>query len=396
MKKLLLLTLIAIPFSAQAQTPGAQPEFCVTSPSQTANYNQLCISASASGGVVSVTNFGSATGGLSFAQNGAGVIGFFTGLSFGVDSLPNYLIGSRTADLNFAAASDGSTAHEINFGTPLNTTAGLNSIENRFNIRSGAAQGLSIINSFESISFPFATSFPGPDQYNPGIGSFQGATTAVVTGSITGAVLTVTGVTSGSIALGNYLTDAGHLIPGGVWVVSNGTGSGGLGTYNLSVTLGSPVGSEIITVTSPPLLELKGGRLGGAFIGSGPFGIGTSAPTNMLTVIGDGTAAGLAQVIIKGATSGSKQLFYGFDTVSNYGFIQAVFQSVGFEPLVLSQFGGGVSIGTTTAPAANGLLVVGTVQSNTGFNINGTAGASCTVNTPAHLTVVNGIVTLCN
>lgn len=63
-KLLLLLALIAIPFSAQAQTPGAQPEFCVTSPSQTANYNQTCISASASGGVIKVTNFGSATGGL--------------------------------------------------------------------------------------------------------------------------------------------------------------------------------------------------------------------------------------------------------------------------------------------------------------------------------------------
>jgi hypothetical protein len=40
--------------------------------------------------------------------------------------------------------------------------------------------------------------------------------------------------------------------------------------------------------------------------------------------------------------------------------------------------------------------VTGTIRSNTGFNINGTAGASCTLTTVSHLTVVNGIVTLCN
>lgn len=72
-KLLLLLALIAIPFSAHAQTPGAQPEFCVTSPSQTANYNQTCISASASGGAVQVNNFGTATGGLGVGTIASGI-----------------------------------------------------------------------------------------------------------------------------------------------------------------------------------------------------------------------------------------------------------------------------------------------------------------------------------
>lgn len=66
MKKLLLASsFLACVSAAQAQTPGAQPEFCVTSPSQTADYNQLCISASSSGGAISIINHGSATGGLS-------------------------------------------------------------------------------------------------------------------------------------------------------------------------------------------------------------------------------------------------------------------------------------------------------------------------------------------
>ena len=75
MKKLFALILFVLwPFLAQAQTPGAQPEFCVTSPSQTANYNQLCISASSSGGQLGLTSFGSATGALSFTQNGIPII----------------------------------------------------------------------------------------------------------------------------------------------------------------------------------------------------------------------------------------------------------------------------------------------------------------------------------
>lgn len=64
MKKFLLLATLLFPLPAHAQTPGAQPEICVTSPSQTANYNQVCMAASSTGGTLGITNFGSATGGL--------------------------------------------------------------------------------------------------------------------------------------------------------------------------------------------------------------------------------------------------------------------------------------------------------------------------------------------
>lgn len=72
-KFLFILALVLFSFAAQAQTPGAQPEFCVTSPSQTANYNQICLSASATGGNLGLTNFGAATGPLSITQNGVPV-----------------------------------------------------------------------------------------------------------------------------------------------------------------------------------------------------------------------------------------------------------------------------------------------------------------------------------
>lgn len=62
MRKALLLLTVLFPVSAFSQTAGSTNELCVTSPSQTPNYNQFCMSASASGGQLSLTNFGSATG----------------------------------------------------------------------------------------------------------------------------------------------------------------------------------------------------------------------------------------------------------------------------------------------------------------------------------------------
>lgn len=50
----------------------------------------------------------------------------------------------------------------------------------------------------------------------------------------------------------------------------------------------------------------------------------------------------------------------------------------------------GLMVGTTTDPGA------GKIDAANGYKSGGTAGVSCVVNTPAHITVVNGIVTLCN
>ncbi len=57
-------------------------------------------------------------------------------------------------------------------------------------------------------------------------------TAAVVTGTIATTVLTVSAVTSGTVAVGNWLYGTG--ITPGTFISSNGTGSGGTGTYNLS------------------------------------------------------------------------------------------------------------------------------------------------------------------
>jgi hypothetical protein len=61
------------------------------------------------------------------------------------------------------------------------------------------------------------------------------ATTAVFTGSTSGTTLTVTAVTSGTIAVGMTLTSSGT-ITFGTRITALGTGTGGTGTYTISVS----------------------------------------------------------------------------------------------------------------------------------------------------------------
>lgn len=73
---------------------------------------------------------------------------------------------------------------------------------------------------------PYVTFTP----LNPGnLNCFSG------TGSQTGTVLTITAVTTGTIAAGNFVADSNQsAIPGDEYIVSLGTGTGTTGTYNMS------------------------------------------------------------------------------------------------------------------------------------------------------------------
>jgi len=80
----------------------------------------------------------------------------------------------------------------------------------------------------------------------PSTANFIGS---VFTGSISGNILTVTGITSGAIAQGQTLKGTG-IIPG-TKIVQFLTGAGGnvneVGTYQLNISYASPVASESIT-----------------------------------------------------------------------------------------------------------------------------------------------------
>lgn len=55
-------------------------------------------------------------------------------------------------------------------------------------------------------------------------------------GSISGNVMTITSVISGQLAVGNYISDEDVSVVGGTYIKEFWTGSGGLGTYNLTAT----------------------------------------------------------------------------------------------------------------------------------------------------------------
>lgn len=105
------------------------------------------------------------------------------------------------------------------------------------------------------------------------------ASTAVVTGSITGYTLTVTAVTSGALEVDTYLTGSG--ITAGTYITKLGTGTGGAGTYFVSAT--QTVGSTTVT----------GVKSGAAF-----------------TATGAGSGTGSAMGVVKNANNGLASVIY--------------------------------------------------------------------------------------
>lgn len=89
--------------------------------------------------------------------------------------------------------------------------------------------------------------------------AISGPAATSFTGAITGSVLTASGVT-GTIAVGQKV--AGATVAAGTFISSLGTGTGGAGTYNLTTTAGSPIGSEAMTTTQPAVFY---DSLSGAF-----------------------------------------------------------------------------------------------------------------------------------
>lgn len=125
-----LMLLFVFCVSAKAQTE----QFCVTSPSQTPNYNQTCMEADQNGGSIGVINHGTATGGLN-------ILPFTNGTFIATVANPSVLAsaagaasfsqikvtamattGTSTCSLTF---SKGSTMPTGIFGEILNTPSGI-------------------------------------------------------------------------------------------------------------------------------------------------------------------------------------------------------------------------------------------------------------------------------
>jgi hypothetical protein len=90
---------------------------------------------------------------------------------------------------------------------------------------------------------------------NPGRYTALPSTAAVVTGSISSFTLTVTAVTSGTLAVGMVVTGTG--IAANTYITALGTGTGGTGTY--TVNLGQAVSSTTITAAGVGVVTTSAG-----------------------------------------------------------------------------------------------------------------------------------------
>lgn len=139
-----------------------------------------------------------------------------------------------------------------------------------------------------AINLSSATSFSAAAELiSQGVGVTGPAQTSI-TASISTTVLTVTIVSSGTLAVGQEVRGAGVTV--GTQIASFGTGTGGTGTYNL--TVGSTVSSEAMTTNTPTVTY---DSISGSFFV-------TSATTGLSSSVGFATGALSAALKLTAAT----------------------------------------------------------------------------------------------
>jgi hypothetical protein len=190
-------------------------------------------------------------------------------------------VGTYTVSINQTVASEAMTAE-----TPVNSST-------------PRARINSLLYANQYIP-PIAALGPWAAVASIQIGSAN-APDAVVLGWIDGAILHVTAVTSGTILLGDYVSDPGNVTDNGTTIVVFGTGTGGVGTYtvnNSQVVGGSFTGTGSGTnLTASAVTGL---------ISAGDVILGTGVPANT-TIVSQtsGTPGGAGVYVTSNATTSS-------------------------------------------------------------------------------------------
>lgn len=140
-----------------------------------------------------------------------------------------------------------------------------------------------------SVNLSGVTSFTNAAQLIQTDLGITGVAAASFTGAITGAVLTASSVT-GVLAVGQLV--AGATVAAATYIASFGTGTGGAGTYNLTTTAGSPIGSEAMTTTQPAVVF---DSVSGAFVI-------TSGTTGAASTMAFATGAMATDLLLTAAT----------------------------------------------------------------------------------------------
>jgi hypothetical protein len=200
------------------------------------------------------------------------------------------------------------------------------------------------------------------------------AINAVVTGSISTTTLTVTAVTSGSLAVGSFITGTGVTV--GTYITALGTGTGGVGTYTVSAS--QTVAST--TISGQPVGNLAVGyKYTIVSIGTTDFtAFGASANTVgvVFTATGTGTGTGTAsKTFVAGDTNGSTDAVTPYhrhtNTLTDPTHTHAYITPYG--GYTLSGSGGTGSNAGTTGSASTGITItnayVGTPGNTTNANM---------------------------
>lgn len=226
---------------------------------------------------------------------------------------------------------------------------------------------------------------------------------AVMTGSISGTTLTVTSVTTGTVSIGQGVSGAG--VAAGTTITGLGGGTGGAGTYTVSVSqtvapeslTASPLAAAVTGSISATTLTVSAVTYGTLAVGQSVTGSGISAGT-VITALGTGTGGTGTYTVSPSQSAGSTALA----TTSNAALVTGSIQpnsgsvtgsisgttltvtGVGSGILTVGQTitGSGVTSGTTIAGLGSGTGGTGTyiispsqTVSSTSLAMSGSGGA---------------------
>lgn len=194
---------------------------------------------------------------------GINIQGNTSGNAINVTNAANGIaISNTTIGVNYASSATSTTGLLIS-----NSNAGFSTPLNSFQL-SGTPTGTTLIqnmlvlNRVNTTVNVLAPTVPNNSTDVSGVGTSvrwsnpfynvprPDPTAASFTGSITGNTLNVTAVASGSLSLSSTITFVGSLA--NTIITAFGSGSGGVGTYTIAVTYGTPVASTAMTASGTP------------------------------------------------------------------------------------------------------------------------------------------------
>jgi hypothetical protein len=125
-------------------------------------------------------------------------------------------------------------------------------------------------------------------------------------------------------------------------------------------------------------LTISGGATttGNAYF-AGSVGIGTAAPGSKLDIVAPsaGPAQEIGSLRLISSADSNKRLYFGVDSISNYGWIQSINSGTVYLPTVINASGGNVGVGNVTSPQSkldiNGNVSIGSYAGNNAAPSNG-------------------------